>query len=325
MSLSIAVHQLLEAEGHIHFCARSPDTKYVACALSSGAICILDTLLFATVSRGAAGKDFASVPATCVRWAPAESHADWQLVSSSCAGGVMVWSFDRADCSLKRGASVSEDGNEVMTVDVSPNGKFVISAGSDRVVRLYDASLRLLSRLINGVNSDGSSRPTHINRVFSARFVSDALAVSAGWESPVQVWDLRSGCSHQQIPGVQGSSDCVEPVTGTHLVLVASPKTADTLQLFDSATGQLMEANSDKACAQLEVEERVVVCRFCAETGYVWCLTVSPPSLIVLTLSSGYVLARAALPAQPLNMTQFGADALVGCKDGTLLHVHLSM
>lgn len=325
MSLSVAAHQLVESEEHVYFCAYSPDAKHVACALSNGSIRVLNAATLDTISRGAPGKDFVDVPATCVRWAPASSRAAWQLVSSSSAGGIMVWHCDAADDSLKRGACATEEGNEVMAVDVSPSGKLVVSAGSDRVVRLYDAALQLTAKLTDGVCADGTSRPTHINRIFSARFLSEALAVSAGWESPVQVWDLRSRCSNRQVPGVQGSSDCLEPVTGTHLVLVASPKTADTLQLFDSVTGRAMVDNADKACAQLQPEERVMVCRFCAETGHVWCLTVSPPSLIVVALASGHIVARAPLPAQPLNMAQHGADAVVGCKNGTLLHVSLRM
>jgi WD40 repeat protein len=325
MSLHVTAHQLVETEEHIQFCAYSHDAKRVACALSSGALRILDAITFESLSRGAPGKDFVDVPATCVRWAPAGSQLDWQLVSSSCAGGVMLWALDPGDNSLKRGVIANEDGNEVMAVDVSPSGKAIISAGSDRVVRLYNAELQLLSKLVNGVNPDGSSRSTHTNRIFSVRFLADFLAVSAGWESPVQVWDLRSRCANRQVTGVQGSSDCLEPVTGTHLVLVASPKTVDTLQLFDSVTARVMEANSATTCAQLQSEERVLVCRFCADTGHVWCLAVSPPALIVLALSSGHVVARTALPAPPLSMTQHGSGVVVGCKNGIVLEVTLSM
>ncbi|KPA82587.1 hypothetical protein ABB37_03615 [Leptomonas pyrrhocoris] len=325
MSFNITAHQLVETENSIHFCACSPDAKQVACALDNGSICILNTITFDILARGAPGKDFAGLPATCVRWAPDPSLVEYQLVSSSCTGGVMLWNLDPADESLTRGTSANEEGNEVMTVDVSPSGKFVISAGSDRVVRLYDAALQLLSKLVDGVNADGTRRPTHVNRVFSVRFLTDAVAVSAGWESPLQVWDLRSGFSNRQIVGVQGSSDCLEPVTGTQLVIVASPKMASTLQLIDSVTGRVLKDGSTKACAQLQAEERVVVCRYCEEKGILWCLTVSPPSLIVLTLASGHVFARAPLPAQPLNMSQHGNDVLVACKDGLLLQVSLSM
>lgn len=325
MSLNIFPHPLPDAEEHIHSCVFSPDAKRVACALSSGSLRVLNATTLETVARGAPGKDFAGVPAACVRWAPAASRAAWQLVSGSCAGGVMLWHIDSADGSLKRGAAVSEAGNEVMAVDVSPNGACVVSAGSDRVVRLYDAALQLLATMVDGLNADGTARPTHINRIFSARFLTDAAVATAGWESPVQVWDLRSRCSNRQVQGVQGSSDCLEPITGTHLVLVASPKTADTLQVFDSVTGRAMTENASTACAQLQPEERVMVCRFCAATGHVWCLTVSPASIVVVALTSGHVVARVPLPAHPLCMTQHGTDAVVGCKNGTLLRVALEM
>ncbi|KPI83182.1 hypothetical protein ABL78_7795 [Leptomonas seymouri] len=325
MSLNITVHKLAGTEEHIHFCTCSPDAKRVACALGNGSISILNAITFDSVACATPKREFAGLPATSVRWIPPQSPGEQQLVSSSCAGGVLLWSLDSIDGSLRYSNSVIEDGNEVMAVDVSPSGNFVISAGSDRVIRLYDSALQLLSKLVDGVNPDGTLRPTHINRVFSARFLSDSLAVSAGWESPVQIWDLNSRMSNRQVVGVMGSSDCLEPVSDAHLVLVATPKATETLQLFDSVTGRVMVSNSKTACAHLKSEERVVTCRFCEKTGHVWCITTTPPSVIVLALSSGNVLARARLPAQPLNMSLRGTEIIIGCKNGVLLQVSVLM
>ncbi|KAK7197125.1 WD domain, G-beta repeat [Novymonas esmeraldas] len=323
MSLDITTYQLIECEQHVHFCAPSCDDKLIACALGNGAVCVLNSVTFVAVARGAPGRDYVDVPATCVRWAPAQCESDWQLVSSSSAGGVMLWNWDSTEFSLRRGATASEQKNEVMAMDVSPSGNHILTAGSDRVVRVYDAKLTLLAQLVEGVTADGVPRPTHVNRIFSARFVTEAMAVTAGWESPIQVWDLRARCSNRQIVGLHGVSDCLELVPNSHLVLVASPKSTDTIQIFDSVSGRILDENSQTACTELDPTERVLVCRFQAETGQAWCLTVSPPSVIVLALSSGHVVARAALPCTPLCLSVSAAGAVVGCKDGKLLRLNL--
>ncbi|CAC9541942.1 conserved hypothetical protein [Leishmania infantum JPCM5] len=325
MSLDIATYQLLDADHHIHFCSQSPDTKFLACALGNGVVCLVNAITFNAVARGAPGKDFLDVPATCIRWAPEQCDSAWQLVSSSCAGGVMLWHWDRNEFSLRRGAAACEKHNEVMVVDVSPSGKQVLTAGSDRIVRLYDSKLTPLAQLTEGVNADGTSRPAHTNRIFSLRFLTEVAAVSAGWESPIQLWDLRACRSNRQVVGVQGVSDCLEPVPSTPMVLVASPKSTNTLQIFDTVTGRVLEENSSKMCSQLNVAERVLVCRIQGDTGNAWCLTVSPPSVIVLCVSSGLIVARAALAHTPINMTMKDASVVVGCKNGVLLQVSLRM
>ncbi|CBZ30555.1 conserved hypothetical protein [Leishmania mexicana MHOM/GT/2001/U1103] len=325
MSLAIATYQFLDADQHIYFCSQSPDSKFLACALGNGVVCLVNAITFSTVARGAPGKDFLEAPATCIRWAPEECDSAWQFVSSSCAGGVMLWLWDRDSVSLRRGAAVCEKHNEVMVVDVSPSGKQVLTAGSDRIVRLYDSKLTLLAQLAEGVNPDGTSRPAHTNRIFSVRFLSELAAVSAGWDSPIQLWDLRLCRLTRQVVGMQGVSDCLEPVPSTPLVLVASPKSANTLQIFDAVTGRVLEEESSRVCSQLNLTERVLVCRIEAETGNAWCLTVSPPSVIVVSVSSGRIVARAELAHTPLNMTMKDASVVVGCKNGVLLQVSLSM
>ncbi|KAG5468085.1 hypothetical protein LSCM4_01174 [Leishmania orientalis] len=325
MSLNIAAHQLLEADQNVHFCSLSPDAKHVACALSSGVVCALSTITFTAVARGAPGKDFMDVPATCIRWAPAHCDSDWQLVSSSSAGGVMLWHWDHSEFSLRRGTVAYERNNEVMVVDVSPSGKRVLAAGSDRIVRLYNSQLTLLAQLTEGVNADGTSRSTHVNRIFSVRFLTEMSAVSAGWESPIQLWDLRSNRSTRQVVGLQGVSDCLEPVPDTQIVVMASPKSVDTLHLFDTVTARVLKENSQNVCSQLNPAERVVLCRFQPETGYAWCLTASPHSVVLIRLSSGLIVARAPLSSTPLSMTVNADQVVVGCKNGTVLHVSLSM
>ncbi|KAG5468490.1 hypothetical protein LSCM1_02470 [Leishmania martiniquensis] len=325
MPLAIVAHQLLEADQNIHFCSLSPDAKHVACALGSGVVCALSTITFTAVARGAPGKDFMDTPATCIRWAPAQCDSDWQLVSSSSAGGVMLWHWDHSEFSLRRGTVAYEQNNEVMAVDVSPSGGQVLTAGSDRIVRLYDSRLSLLARMTDGLNADGTSRPAHVNRIFSVRFLTEVSAVSAGWESPIQLWDLRSHHSDRQVVGLQGVSDSLEPVPNTKIVLMASPKSAETLQLFDCVTGRVLQNNSQTVCSQLRPTERVMLCRFQAETGHAWCLTVSPPSVVVIALSSGLIVTREVLSNTPLSIAVSAARVVVGCKNGTLLNMSLSM
>ncbi|KAG5494174.1 hypothetical protein JKF63_02009 [Porcisia hertigi] len=325
MSLVITPHRPLEADPHIYFCSLSTDGKFVACALGNGSVCLLDTVNFHLLARGAPGKDFLDVPATCIQWMPVPGEKEWKLVSSSSAGGVMLWDWDASELALRRGTAVCEPKNEVMTVDVSPNGLQVLTAGSDRIVRLYDAELNPLAQLIEGVNADGTLRPTHVSRIFSVRFVSDVLAVSAGWDSPIQMWDLRARQSNRQVVGLLGVSDCLEPVPSAQIVLVASPKSPNTLQIFESVTGRVLDENSKTVCSQLDPKDRVTVCRFHAETGHVWCLTSSPPSVVVLSLSSGVIVARAALTHYPLNTAVNGDGVVIGCKNGVLLQVSLTM
>lgn len=326
MSLTATPFTIPENEENILYCSVSPDNEYIACAFANGAIRILHARTFETLARGIPGKGFADSPATCVRWAPpASEQTDWQLISCSCEGGLLTWEWDAEAGTLKRYQVTVENGNETASIDISPSGKLLLSAGSDRIIRLYNADLSLVAFLNHGIDADGLTRVTHISRIFSVRFVTETLAVSAGWESPIQIWDLRTNRSDRQAMGLGGSSDCLEPLQNTCLVVVAAMKSSPPVQMIDSVSGEVLLEESERLSSQLTAADRITVCRQSKDNGYIWCLISSPPAVVVLAQPSGMIVSRTSLPSTPLNMEVRFSTAYVACQCGVILSVTFSM
>lgn len=57
----------------------------------------------------------------------------------------------------------------------------MLTAGSDRIIRLYDTNLTLLKAMTQAIKSSGEVfLNAHLNRVFCVRFVNDQTLISAG-------------------------------------------------------------------------------------------------------------------------------------------------
>lgn len=320
------VYRMEDGE-HVYFLSLSPDHKYVAAVFGNGALRIMDPLTLELFARSLPGKPYDDLPCTCVRWLPKELEEEtcksYRLISVSSAGGIFGWKWDGTD--LFRFKKLEEKGNEISLVDISPKGDTFLTCGKDRIVRLYNSeTFQLIGELKKGINDDGSLRTTHTSRVFSVRFVTATLAASAGWESPLQLWDLRTLRSEREIVGTQGSSDCVEPIAHSCLLLFTDTKSSPKLRVLDPISRNEREEETRIINEKLTASDNPLVSRFCPSTSSIWCACSSPNKVINVLLSTGSIVGEIDLPGSPLNLTiddYNGMMIYVSCQDGQIVVV----
>lgn len=320
----------MEDDEHVYYFAVSPDGNYAAAVFANGALRVMDPGTLETLARGTPGKAYDDLPCTCVKWFPEIQEEDqkkiYRLVSVSSAGGVLGWTWDGAQLLLTKKAD--EKGNEISSVDILTDGDGFITAGKDRILRIYNPeTFKISEELKKGFDEHGIPRPTHVSRIFSIRLLTKTLAASAGWESPVQLWDLRTMRSERQVLGTEGSSDCLEPIPQTTMLVMASTKGDNKLKILDALRGDVLESESKRLSSKLTSSENPSVCRFNPATNNLWCACTSPHKLLVVSFTTGEIKGQMELPSAPLNLmlsTNSREKVYVPCQQGNVVVASLS-
>ncbi|OIW29918.1 WD40 repeat-like protein [Coniochaeta ligniaria NRRL 30616] len=86
----------------------------------------------------------------------------------------------------------SAHGHEVLSLAVSADNARFVSAGGDRAAFLWDVATAQTIRRFAGTGTTG-----HAGRINAVSFggLGDSLVVTAGFDTTVRVWDVRSGGS----------------------------------------------------------------------------------------------------------------------------------
>ncbi|KAF5215320.1 putative WD domain, G-beta repeat [Trypanosoma cruzi] len=307
-----------ESSDHVYSTPFSPDGKYLACVLGDGSLLILDPKTLHVRHRTQMGKSYDGLPSTGVCWFTQKEDDVYDLVSVSSAGGVFVWRWDGGQ--IERTAKAHEVDNEITCVEVSLDAGDFLTAGSDRIVRQYDSAGKLKDTLCKGFDDDGYLRATHTNRIFSVRFVTPTIAVSGGWGSPIQVWDMRSLESRKQILGTQIAADSIEPLPNTTCIIVTSKKPERQIQVFDCVSGEEMEEVSTRLSSEMG-DNVPLVSRYCEKTGLLWTITSKSHKVLVTSFSTGKLLASCELPVSLMNIHishHYPFQAIVSCANGKI-------
>ncbi|MDF1752010.1 MAG: TIR domain-containing protein [Verrucomicrobiales bacterium] len=83
-----------------------------------------------------------------------------------------------------------EHSNDVTSVAFSPDGKYVLSASSDRTIRVMNANSGETVQILNSHTSGG------LEAIFSP---DGTEIVSSGWDGTVRVWDVKKGLEKRVI------------------------------------------------------------------------------------------------------------------------------
>ncbi|ORC93849.1 uncharacterized protein TM35_000017260 [Trypanosoma theileri] len=313
------VVDLPECSDHVYCTAVSPDGLFLAAVLGDGSLLLLNPKTFNVLYRVAAGKSYDDVPSTSVRWLSPRNEELYSLVSVSSAGGVFIWTWDGE--TLERIVRVHENENDITCLAVSNDGNAFITAGSDRLVRYYDADGTLKATMSRGYDADGVPRVTHTNRIFSAHFVTPTMAVTGGWGTPIQVWDMRDQESRVQLCGTQIAADGIEPIPATTCVIVTSKRGEQQLQVFDCISGNEIEEDSNRI-SSIVLESTPIISRYCKKTGLLWTITSKPFMICVKSFISGEMVASCASPFHLMNIElsdHFPFQAFVSCGNGKII------
>ena len=233
-------------------------------------------------ARGLMGNPFDGLPSTSVRWGRhACGENGYLLANTSSVGGTLSWMWGAGHDFLERHMRHPEEKNDTAALEFSLDGKHLYSAGSDKNIRVYDVETKQLVHVLNkGVGEDGSLRNAHANRIFSLKFVSPTSFISGGWQSPIQIWDVRTGKAERQVSGAHPSSDCLEPVLGTTRFLCCSGRPNDQIQVFDLVAAREIPEESakiNKACGG----SQIVSISLRPETGTLWAAAIKPNSEVL--------------------------------------------
>jgi len=228
---------VLADAGHEIFCVRfSPDDLYLAAACSNGSIVVYNALTGKQIFTLGDGD---GLPVTQLRW---RSHAfpgktKHVLVSVGADGGVRTWHVP----SKKLLHEVIEEGNQLLCMDYSADGTRFATSGRRREVSIYDEQEKRLAQVMRG--GDLRNTPGHSNRVFALKChpTMRSVLMTGGWDSTVQFWDQRAGHAIRAIHGPHICGDALDVSKAGDVLLTGSWRTDHQLQLWDFASGKLLE------------------------------------------------------------------------------------
>ena len=296
-SLKVTPISLSEGGEHVYAAKYSPEGEYLAVTFANGVVRVLNTTTYASLHRGRLGPGFDDLPSTAVKWRPRSTNLDasgdeadfhtQMLATVSAAGGVFGFAIDSTPGSVAfdRVWKCPEQGNDTAALDFSPGGEILATAGQDRTVRLYDMNTRQLKEsLTRGVDDAGHHRPAHTNRIFCVRFLTPQTLLTAGWENPIQIWDLRTGCAARTIAGPQVCSDSVEVVASQGKILVANNRNTRQIQVFDYVSCREIVQEGDKLSRSIGGSH---LSQVRVAHGLLWAIASKPDRLLCIDAATG--------------------------------------
>jgi COMPASS component SWD3 len=217
-----------------------PQDKYLAAGCEDGTIKIYNvsnSKLVYTLNqkRQDGGSEEEKIPSTCIRWRPTFSSAYTKnvLISVHSDGSVQHW-HTTSGKSLHK---LYSPHNPLYCADFSPDGRQFATAGRDFIVRIYDETTKAL---VTEFTPGGAASPGHSSRIFSVKYyIEDPnILISGGWDSTVQVWDMREGSAVRAIFGPFVCGDSLD--ISRRGILAGSWREKEQLQIFDLGTGELL-------------------------------------------------------------------------------------
>lgn len=177
-------------------------------------------------------------PVMCARWRPfgslrnstSSSTTKNILLTAGGDGRLIHWH-------VPSGKALSEiwtPDNSLYACDFSCNSSRFASAGKDGVIRVYDEQTKQLVSEHHGGRAPMAAG--HSLTVFAMKFhtTEPNLAVSAGWDNSVQLWDLRAGeRAVNSIRGVEIRGEGLDISQDGRSLLIANTRSKYGLQIAD--------------------------------------------------------------------------------------------
>ncbi|CAE7360079.1 Gnf1 [Symbiodinium sp. CCMP2456] len=217
--------------------AFAPDDLYLA-ACGNGFIHVYNTSTSQLAFKLLGGRsEDAGLPVTQVRWRP-ECFGSTKsiLVSVGADGKITHWHA----FSGRQMHEIVEPENQLFCLDFLYDGTQFATAGKQRHIRIYDESTKKLVQLMRGGNDSETAGPS--NRVFSLKYhpLTRHEIVSGGWDSSVQIWDVRQGRAVRVIAGPHICGEALDISQDGRTMLTGSWRIHDQLQLWDLRMERLL-------------------------------------------------------------------------------------
>ena len=186
------------------------------------------------------------LPVTCVRFRPVTASAFSSLIHvlmvASADGSVAHYHLSSTS---NEPASLVASANQLFTCSYAASALSYATAGRDASIRLYDEQTRKPSATLLPLDRySGATATGHSNRIYAVKYspVDDNLLFSAGWDNTVQVWDVRSRRAVRSLFGPHVCGDALDVSADGGRLLTASWRQSESVEVWDWASGRLMEA-----------------------------------------------------------------------------------
>jgi WD40 repeat protein len=160
----------------------------------------------------------------------ANCRAIFVFITAILASVLVAVSIARADEANDKPALVLQAGHSttINSVVVSSDGKLILTASSDRTIKLWDAASGRVIRAFTG----------HTRDVYCALFSPDGKSIiSASEDGTVRIWEIESGRAVRTL-------ETKETVTGVALAVSPDGKlivsSQEKTHIWDAATGQML-------------------------------------------------------------------------------------
>ncbi|KAM9304912.1 guanine nucleotide-binding protein subunit beta-5b-like [Gastrophryne carolinensis] len=197
----------------------------------------------------------AHLPVTALRFHPRRPESKGDLLLATYAGGqVKFWHLSTQSCVH----SLQED-RQILSATFSPSGSHYITAGSSDEILVYDTeSMACLT--ICQPSPSLSIMDGHRSRILGLKFHpnSEESFISGGWDDTVQFWDIRQRHALRRISGPHVCGEALDINPDTEQILIGSWRKEESLQVWDSASGQKIHTVPD----DFRGPSRIYCCRW---------------------------------------------------------------
>lgn len=218
----------------------SPDGKFLVVGCGDGSVKVYNTRTGIEVNKLQEGEEGA-LPITAIKFRPVPdgAHARTRnvFIASNTNGQIQHWHMSSGKCLH----SLFCENDQIYALDYDNEGTKFLAAGMNKTIRLFDEDTKSESVVLCGGSGHGRTTSGHSNRIFACKFVPDDnnLIISGGWDSTVQIWDVRAGHSVRSFYGPHICGDSLDMVGNN--VLTGSWRSADQLEIWDFRSGKRLE------------------------------------------------------------------------------------
>lgn len=246
--MQLAPEIVLEPCGSDVFSVRfSPDDAFLASACALGQVNIYNV---STGQEAYRLNRTGTHPIKQICWRPEREDSSMRtrgvLMGASTDGTLRQWHVTTSRCLAEfrpqgAGPDGSEDPGQLFCVDYSTDGACLVAGGTQELWAFDEETKRQTVHLRGG---DSSSTAGHSSRIYACHFhpTEAHTIVSGGWDSSVQIWDLRVGHAVRAVWGPHVGGDAIDISADGRQLLTGSWREQDPLEIWDFRTEKRIHA-----------------------------------------------------------------------------------